>query len=467
MFLIAFALGMIYPAWAQGGAVVPLAETALKPVGNGMVDALGRSVINGVTFPVLETVPMLNNATFPELLMNPPTAIEHVTVTPVVVKTQVALPNAPQFIREVGALPQTRTAIDIKEVVTKSFEFRDDVPGRTTAILRKVHKGLEKLQLSEALEQLESMRKGIEYQRPDHKFAYNNLSLIKKKYPNYWDLMVKYPDAMAQAQTYWEDVAVYRLTMNDIQSVFEDVGNLMKRKSLGQSIDQKEIDSTRKALDLLKKRIPILDETLAWRPWELAQKIQCLQRIEYFFKKFVEGKHPIQLAKPILKPNPAAPSSFYSWYLSTADRVENMPEYLRIAVVHDNKDIYREIKRDAKEAKLKWEIRSFTVKEFAKQEDYFLYDVVIGDFVPPEHEYAIIRDPYSRLLSDLVYTGNGGILILSASQEEPGPDTKDFAQLSVKSGIEGTLQMWKESVAYRRYLHERIANFYLNKWRKK
>lgn len=463
MFLVALVLGMVHPAWAQGGAVVPLAQTALKPVGNGMVDALGRTVINGVTFPALRTVPMLTNASFPELLTNPPTMTEHVTVTPVEVKKEVLIPSAPEFIKNQTALPQTRTITEVKEVVTKNFESHDDAPGRLAAIQRAAQAEIRHLQLLEALEQMKHMKKGIEYQRTDYQFA--DTSYINKRYPNRWDLILKRPEAVADAKAYWEDVAVYRATFNEIQSFYEHVKSLMERKSLGQKMDQRTINTVREKANLLRKRIQILDETVGMRPWELIQKIRYLQQVEYYFMKFVEGKIPCQLPQPILKPNPAKPDSFYSWYLSSRDD-ENAPKNLRIAVVHDDKNVYKEMKRDIEKSRRKWEIRSFTVQEFLKERDYS-YDVVVGDFYPPKHQYAIIRNPYSRLLHELTFSGNGGILILSAPTKEPGTDLKEFAKLSVDAGIEGTLKMWEDCVAYRRHTDDTIINFYWNKWRKK
>ena len=466
IFLIALALGMVSPVWAQGGAVVPLAETALKPVGNGMVDALGRTVINGVTFPVLETVPTLANATFSDLLVNPPTMTQHTAVIPVEVKKEVFLPSAPKFIQSTTALPQTRTVTEVHEVTTRNLEVNDELPGRIAAMKRVISSRLEHFRLLEVLKQMERMIKRMEYQRSDYTFA--EAPFIKKEYPNRWDLMRKRPDAVAASKAYWEDVAMYRVTMNNIQSFFEEAKSIMERKSLGQNIDQKTIDALWEKENLLKKRIQILDETMGARPWEVIRKVQYLQQIEYYLKRFVEEKHPIQLPEPILKPNPATTGSFYSWHLSSTDE-KNAPKNLRVAVIHDDKDIYEEIKRDVTEAGWKWEIDSFTPKEFLKKDDFFLYDVVIGDFLPPKHEYAIIRDPYSRVLSELTFRGNGGILILSVSKKDPDSDcdSKTFAQLNIKAGIDGTLRMWEESVAYRRYLNARIANFYLNKWRKK
>ena len=210
-----------------------------------------------------------------------------------------------------------------------------------------------------------------------------------------------------------------------------------------------EVDAFQERFDKVAQQIK--DESqnfIGVLPPDFLQKSQYLQRAQYYLTTLRGGELPEKLPAPIIPLRRIEVSNFYltgDHLLMDPFAPSQAPQNLRIAVVHEKKKIHDIIKGGANSKyAVGWTVDSFaTPEEFLAQKDYFLYDVVFGDF-----------DPYgnsnSYLLEKLVEKGKGGIVILSVCDRNPdrwsSPDMEEshrdwvaFAKVSMQLGIDGNL----------------------------
>ncbi len=210
-----------------------------------------------------------------------------------------------------------------------------------------------------------------------------------------------------------------------------------------------EVDSFQERFDKVAQQIENESQNfIGVLPPDFLQKSQYLQRAQYYLTTLRGGEVPEKLPAPIIPLRRIKVANFYltgDHLLMDPFAPSQAPKNLRIAVVHEKKKIHDIIKGGASSEKaVGWTVDSFaTPEQFLEQKDYFLYDVVFGDF-----------DPYgnsnSYLLEKLVEKGQGGIVILSVCDRNPdrwsSPDMEEshrdwvaFAKVSMQLGIDGNL----------------------------
>lgn len=244
----------------------------------------------------------------------------------------------------------------------------------------------------------------------------------------------KYADAMGDFATFAADLEKFQ--KEQTQRVKE--GTI--------SASQWGVEAFQERLDRVAQQIKDIAENLSMLPPDFLRKSQYLQRAQYYLSALQGGEMPERLPVPIVSRNIAVANFYLTGFLLAQPFVPTqVPNNLRIAVVHEKKKIHDAIRAGAnyKDA-IGWTVDSFaTPEQFLARKDFFLYDVVIGDFEPYEK-----KD--SALLKELVDKGNGGIVILSASEKEPdrwssssmeesNRDWVAFAKVSMQEGVDGNL----------------------------
>ena len=227
-----------------------------------------------------------------------------------------------------------------------------------------------------------------------------------------------------------------------------------------------KVESLQEQLSNVAQRIQETAQGFDMLPPDLIHKVQYLQRAQYYLTALYDGEFPEQMPEPILSPSVAI-SNFYltgTFKGPSETRLTriplNVPRNLRIAVVHGDRKIHSLVQSGAEFGQRGWVVDTFfSPEEFLAEENFLLYDVVIGDFSP-------YQDDYSTLLNTIVTRSRGGTIVLSASDRKPDQssmyeyddrgsnrDWINYAVMSMQAGIDGNLMffMIKEPTGYNMY----------------